>query len=559
MTEDAPKQPVEAGGPGPEESGQGPDELRSGSADGEGPGPSVLGSKPKSLLVNAGWNVACTMLLMAVALFMAPFLIHRIGDDRYGLYMLVFKIIGVLDIMNLGLAEATLRYVAHYYGRGDLAGIHRVIGSTLTVYLITGLGAATALFLAAPFIAGYIKVPAGDEGLAVNVLRLAGMNFVFLFLSAVFQSIPQALRRYDISGGTRILQSLCYVAGSVVIVLLGGNVLGLTVWCVVTSIFTLVVAAARAKQLLPSISLRPDPSLSGLREIFGFGFYMFIAMVFSMAWNYTDSLLLGFLVSTGAVAYLTVPQNIGSRVHRMALESGWVLFPRTSAMTSEEEMRKLYVGSVWTLLVLTAVMFVPMVVLIPDFLRLWISPEFAGKSAFVGQLVTASLVAAGAFVPHNAVLRGLGKGKIVAKLAASGSVIAVGINVVLISKYGLSGAGYASFVLPVWGLVGLVVTWRAVLGMKETWPLVRVVGVPAGLAYGSLVLFLWARTAFSGTIGWVGLFAWAGTMLAVTGGLLVAAEWLLGGAGSQLRVVLEYGANLWARRRSRLNAAQGNS
>ena len=143
---------------------------------------------------------------------MAPFLIHRIGDDRYGLYMLVFKIIGVLDIMNLGLAEATLRYVAHYYGRGDLAGIHRVIGSTLTVYLITGLGAATALFLAAPFIAGYIKVPAGDEGLAVNVLRLAGMNFVFLFLSAVFQSIPQALRRYDISGGTRILQSLCYVA-----------------------------------------------------------------------------------------------------------------------------------------------------------------------------------------------------------------------------------------------------------------------------------------------------------------------------------------------------------
>ena len=52
-------------------------------------------------------------------------LYHRAGSDPSsgdftdGIFLLIGSILGLLGVMNFGLGEATLRYVARYYGEGD--------------------------------------------------------------------------------------------------------------------------------------------------------------------------------------------------------------------------------------------------------------------------------------------------------------------------------------------------------------------------------------------------------------------------------------------------------
>ena len=106
-------------------------------------------SQPRSILANASWNVFSTIWSMATIFFLAPFLIHRIGEIYYGLFILLASISGLLGIINLGLGEATLRFVSYYYSEKDYSGINRVFGATLAVYAIMGSLTSFGLFLGA--------------------------------------------------------------------------------------------------------------------------------------------------------------------------------------------------------------------------------------------------------------------------------------------------------------------------------------------------------------------------------------------------------------------------
>jgi hypothetical protein len=179
------------------------------------------GSKPISLFGNALWNVGFTLWTMVVGLFMVRFLVDNLGDAHYGLYALLFVITGVLDVMNLGLSEATVRYVAHYHARHDMAGVNRVFGATLTVYSLMAFVGWAVLFFGAPWCARILKIDAQDLPLAERVIRLTAVTFGLAFVSGVFQAVPQAMRRYDVgvepghgasdAGG---LRGGCEMAGS---------------------------------------------------------------------------------------------------------------------------------------------------------------------------------------------------------------------------------------------------------------------------------------------------------------------------------------------------------
>lgn len=509
----------------------------------------LITGKPKSLLANAVWNMSWTVWAMAVALFMVRFLIRSIGESHYGLYALLFAITGVLSVLNLGLAEATLRYVAYYYARNDLIGINRVFSSTLAIYLVMGLLGWAAAFFGAPRITAILAIDAEDVPLVENVIRLTSFSFGLIFVSGVFQAIPQAVRRYDVVTQVRVGQSLCYLIGAVVVILSGGRLFGLVLWNVFVSLFTLVLSMIMAKRLIPALTLSPVPTRSGLKEVFGYGVFAFVNQILGIVWRHTARMLLGIMVSSSAVAYLAIPERLSFGAISLAGGVGHVLFPRFSAMSSRDEIRRLYVSSTWGLLCMTVVVFVPIAVLVPDFLRLWISPEFAQKSAWVGQLIAASCIVRGAFIPYEHLFRGIGKPQYVLRVVLGSSLTGLIANLILIPKYGLAGTGYAFCITPVCGLVAIFVTWRYVLEMKDFARLGRTVLLPMVLGFIGLICFSWMRSAVFGEIGWLWLFLLGGLFVVVMAGVLTLCEVLLGRDGNQVGLVMSYVARLRARKR----------
>jgi len=476
-------------------------------------------SKPRSLASNTTWNILFALWSTVVTFFLTPFLISRLGTDHYGLFILIMTVSGLMGIMNLGLGEATLRYVAYHYGRKDLSGINRVVGATFSVYILTGFIGWSILFFGASRIADLLALPASDHALGVSLIRLAAVNFSLGLVFSAFGTIPQALQRYDISTKINIAQSLFHVSGIVIILLNGLGIYEIIVWSVASSLFKQVINICVAKKLIPDIRLRPSISKEGIRQIFGYGIYSFFTYMMGIVWGQADRLLLGAFASPAAVGYLSAPLQISFRSTGFIARVGDVLLPRFSSMKDHDEIQRLYLDATWTMLCATIVIFVPLTVLFPDFLRLWINPEFARKSAWIAQLIAFSCIFRGAFIPYIGLLGGLGKPQYISYISLAVGLTSLAVNVILIPIFGLSGAGYAYIIETLWSFAAVVFICRRLLAMASARPLFHAVALPAGLALLALAGAVTIRTLLADP-GWIGFLA-LGAGMAVSTGLLI--------------------------------------
>ena len=122
-------------------------------------------------------NVLTTYLTMVVSaaqvLLITPLLVRGLGPERYGIWSLVasFGLFAVL--LDLGLASATTRYVAHYEELGDRPLLARTIN--VSFWILLGLGTLVLLagVVFAPLFPKLFSVPGEETAASVLVLLTA--------------------------------------------------------------------------------------------------------------------------------------------------------------------------------------------------------------------------------------------------------------------------------------------------------------------------------------------------------------------------------------------------
>jgi len=485
-------------------------------------------SHPKGAMTNAGWNAFFTLWGIAVSFLLSPILIQYLGVAQYGILLLIWSITGILGIANFGLGEATLRYVAYHNGDDDLEGVNRVLGSTLTFYAVVCSVISITLFAAAPVFAGFLKIGAGEQDLVSWLLRLSALVFSLGIFSRAIGSIPMALQRYDISSKINIGQSVVRSLGYIILVVAKFGILHLVLWDVVTFAATLVLQVAVVRKLWPGI--RPVPSLSfrGLREIIGYSMYSMLTHVFYTMFRESGKLVLGRYMGASQVAYFGTPDNVAQRIHVLVASGSETLLPRFSANRDPEAARSFFLRGTWAALALSIVLFIPMVVLMPDFLRLWINPEFSLESSAVGQLLALSYITQGAFAPPATYFRGVGKPWVVSIVLFFAGVSTLASGILLVPVLGVLGAGYAYLIGSLAHLLGLLFGWFYMFGGSSLRGLARSVCLPLLLAGVAFMAATSIRGRFSG-VDWFGLFALGGLFVGITTLLVFGVDRVLGG------------------------------
>jgi O-antigen/teichoic acid export membrane protein len=400
-------------------------------------------TKSKSLFENVSWNVIFNIWTAVITFFITPFLIHKLGVEHYGLYILVTTISGFMGLMSFGLGEATLRYVAFYAGRDDLDGINRVIGATFSIYAIVIIIACPAVAGFAPFFVSFLDISNTDIAVGVNLLRLTTLIFALTIINNALSSIPQALLRYDVTTKILFLQSFLQTIGIVIILKSGLGLYPLLLLIIGLLICKAIIQAFAAKKIIPGLTLMIHPSKKGIKEVFSYGIFNFITYTFHMIQGYSDRLILGMYLNVSAISFLSAPQNLADRASGLIYQVGAVLVPKFSSIQNSKEMKLLFFRSSWLLITLTISIFGPMAILFPDFLKLWIDKSFADQSAYIGQLIAFSFINYGATLSASNIYRGMAKPQVISYYSiAVGLFILVG-NLALIPRYGLAGAGYS--------------------------------------------------------------------------------------------------------------------
>ncbi len=80
---------------------------------------------------NVLWSWLGVAVTIASGIFLSPYLIRKLGDEGYGVWVLVFGLIENYWLFDLGFRSATVKYSAHYRATGEVAKINEVINTLM--------------------------------------------------------------------------------------------------------------------------------------------------------------------------------------------------------------------------------------------------------------------------------------------------------------------------------------------------------------------------------------------------------------------------------------------
>lgn len=446
----------------------------------------------KSLKANAFWNIFATIINMLLLFVLTPVITNGLGDVNYGAYVILSTIGGALTIIDLGLGEATLRYVAYYFGKNDYIGVNRVFSATLFLYTVLGFFVTFVFALFPHILISLLNLEAlGNDG--PLLIRLTLGLFLLTFISGCFGSIPQALQRFDIASYINIAQNVSRFILNIFVVYKGYGLKGLVVCNFILGAVFLLIQIVVSKKILSTLNLFVVPKLRDYKEIFGYGFFAFIRQTFGLIWQYCDNILLSVFLGPQFVGYFSIPMQIIGKIQGIVSSGTNVLFPRFAAEKDDALVNSLYIRSTQLALFTSMVIFVPFTLVVDDFLALWISESFASKAAIIAPILSFSYILRGAFLPYESLLKGLGYSKHIMFITIFSSLVILGLDVTFIPKFGLNGVGLAYVFSSLVGVVVIILIWKNIIKHPFS-ELFKLVFSPYLLSWVSLFLLYLLKT-----------------------------------------------------------------
>lgn len=385
---------------------------------------------------------------MALALIITPILVHRLGKDAYGMRGLIITITGYFALLDLGLNGAGTKYLAEYVAIGNRISVRKLLGTTLSIYLVLGLVGGGLIWLTAPWvILTVFKVPLALQQESILALRVASLGFVLSMLIWWGTAIPTGLQRFDVFNWISIGFGTATSLGNLGAVLLGLGLLGV-VWATVLANFLAAIAYwFAARRLLPDIAIRPSFEWAMFKRTTIFGLWSVLFRLVGVMVTQLDRILTGIWLGTASVTYLIVPIMIASLVQQMSGKLMQIVFPMASEFSAEknaEKLRRLVLRSMNFTTVLAIGLGLPLFILAQPLLTFWIGVDLASHATVLLKLMVVVSCLSTLTAAPSSILPGIGYPQTPFYAAMINSAVLLPAYFLLIRPMGIVGVAWAN-------------------------------------------------------------------------------------------------------------------
>ncbi len=398
------------------------------------------------------FNVGGRGLLSLLALVVTPVLVRKLGTEAYGIYVFAFTLGGVLAVLDLGLTPAVVMLLSRAWHAQDRARMERIIGTALTTYLVAGAVLGVVVALLVPWlVTSVLHVSKNLQTTAENALWLSAGSFLLSLVFSVFNSVPIALERFDLTVLRTVGVSLLTTAAVIVYVLAGGGLVGVMLINLAGNAVALGVFIAVSRLLLPWMKMRPLFDVEIARAMARFSGFKFAGSVGGLLTYRFDQVAIGAILGVRAAGVYVVPVTAATRILALLTDLVLPLFPRISKLASDPAaVRSLLLRSVRLMALVAAPSFVILFIFADAIIRAWIGGEQGRLLAIEGSttlrwLAAASLIQAIAIVPVI-VSEAAGRPEVNNGFAVASAIINVPLVLILVPRLGIEGAAIAFFI-----------------------------------------------------------------------------------------------------------------
>jgi len=442
------------------------------------PSDPLVWGPPDRPLELVAWNVSTRYLAIfidgALGLVVLPFNVAHLGPAAYGLWALTTSVTWFFGVLDLGYGSALVKFIAQYRAWRDRTALNEVVSTIGLVF--TGLGAVC--FVVTALIAWRIDslfhLEPGQTRTAQSVLLIVGAYLSIRFALSIFGAVVYGFQRYYLNNAASIATSLIVAAVNVAVLSTGHGLVTLVAAVTLVRVLSLGLFAWNAYRAFPGLHVRPSFfRRARLQEVTGFSVYMLV-LDWSAKLNYSsDTIVIGAMMNTTAVAVWTVGQRLAQLAQQLTNQLNDALFPSvvdSDAVQRHDRLQMILVQGTKLSLALAAPLCLGLIMLADPLIHSWVGQKFSA-SVLPMQIMLTIVLVRGGTSSANLILKGAGQHRLLAWTNATTAVVNVLLSVALVRPLGLLGIALGTLI-PVTGSAVFVLYPAAC----------RRVGLPVGRA-----------------------------------------------------------------------------
>ena len=403
----------------------------------------------RRLVSGTFYNYTTQIVTLAIGFFLTPFILNHLGAAQYGLWILVGSFVTYGQLLDLGITSAVIKYTPEFLARGETGQTQKLIATALQIYGGVGVLAILISVAIAPIFPTLFNVPADEQATATWVVLVMGIIVGIELPGLTVYSVLRGLQRHDLLNLLNITSTLLIALSTIVVLLLGGNLLAMLLLNLPIIVLMQVPAIIMVNRLVPGLKFTwRGANRQMVRQIVGFSSSIFVTQVGGRLQTRTDEFVISAVLPISAVTPYSIARRLSEISQTFTVQFMKVLMPLASELHAEadmERLRSLYKHSSRLALVLFLPFGIVLTMLAREVLTLWVGPAYAGYDYLVLILTLNGLVLMSQW-PAGSLLQGIARHRLLAFTSLGSGLVNVVLSIILVQPFGLTGVALGSLI-----------------------------------------------------------------------------------------------------------------
>ncbi len=390
--------------------------------------------------VGSSWFSLGINVLLGLAL--SPFILHRLGDTAFGIWVLILSITGYYGLFDLGIGSSVIRFVSKYTATGEHEELAKIINTSLFTYTCIGVVSMLVTVVVASQINRMFHVPPEFLSTARWLLLMVGAAVALGFPFGIFGGFLEGLQRFYILNWTNIVSNLLR-AGLIVIALRNGK--GIISVALITVTLPLLASISRG---FFALRFCPVPfgfkyvNRATFRQIANYSGVTFMIMIAAQLKFKTDEIVIGTFMTLAAITYFNVGARIVDYAGMVVRTLSQIFVPMTSQSEARGEMgrlRKIFLLGNRVCAMTIFPICVVLVILGKSVIEVWVGKKYVAASYPVLVIMILCCTLWWAQGASGRILLGMSKHGTWAIVTVSEGVANLILSIILVRPYGIIG------------------------------------------------------------------------------------------------------------------------
>jgi O-antigen/teichoic acid export membrane protein len=400
------------------------------------------------ILKNVGSSWFSLGINIVVGVFLSPYILHRLGDAAFGIWVLIFSLTGYYGIFDFGIRSSIIRYVSKYTATHDLEEVSSLVNSAMFTYACVGVLSLMITVVGCVYVDRVFKIPADFQSTARWLLLLVGSSVALGFPLGVFGGMLEGLQKFYILNWTNIIFSSLLRVALIVFYLSRGH--GLLTVALITVGLPLIGSVVRAV-----IALRMLPIRFSWRQVNREGFrrmanYSGVTFMIIIAWRLrfkTDALVIGTFLSSAAITYFYAGSRLVDYAGEVVSSLAQIFVPMSSqsdASGNLVRLRKIFIAGNRACAFVILPITVTFVILGRSIIEVWVGEKYVAQAYPVLLTLILSYTLMMVQGASSRILFGVSKHGKLAVVTIIEGIANLALSILLVRPYGILGDAFGT-------------------------------------------------------------------------------------------------------------------